>query len=342
MAYQFKIPTAYSALTGEVAAWETTELQETTTLKQTMKILVATEKPFARKAVEGIREIVEGAGFGLALLEKYTDKSELLSAVADADALIIRSDKVTAEVIDAAKNLKIVVRAGAGYDNVDLAAASARGIVVMNTPGQNSNAVAELALAMMIFMARNRFTPGTGSEIQGKTLGIHAYGNVGRLVARKGKALGMRVAAFDPFVSDPEVFRADGVDQVSSVEELYKMSDFLSLHIPATPETKGSIGYELLMSMPAGATLVNTARKEVIDEAGLMRALAERDDLKYATDIAPAVQPELEEKFGNRVFATAKKMGAETAEANLNAGLAAARQIVDFFKTGCTRFQVNK
>ena len=342
MAYQFKIPTAYSALTGEVAAWETTELQDTTTLKQTMKILVATEKPFARKAVEGIREIVEGAGFGLALLEKYTDKSELLSAVADADALIIRSDKVTAEVIDAAKNLKIVVRAGAGYDNVDLAAASARGIVVMNTPGQNSNAVAELALAMMIFMARNRFTPGTGSEIQGKTLGIHAYGNVGRLVARKGKALGMRVAAFDPFVSDPEVFRADGVEQVSSVEELYKMSDFLSLHIPATPETKGSIGYELLMSMPAGATLVNTARKEVIDEAGLMRALAERGDLKYATDIAPAVQPELEEKFGNRVFATAKKMGAETAEANLNAGLAAARQIVDFFRTGCTRFQVNK
>lgn len=342
MAYQFKIPTAYSALTGEVAAWETTELQDTTTLKQTMKILVATEKPFARKAVEGIREIVEGAGFGLALLEKYSDKSELLSAVADADALIIRSDKVTAEVIDAAKNLKIVVRAGAGYDNVDLAAASARGIVVMNTPGQNSNAVAELALAMMIFMARNRFTPGTGSEIQGKTLGIHAYGNVGRLVARKGKALGMRVAAFDPFVSDPEVFRADGVEQVSSVEELYKMSDFLSLHIPATPETKGSIGYELLMSMPAGATLVNTARKEVIDEAGLMRALAERGDLKYATDIAPAVQPELEEKFGNRVFATAKKMGAETAEANLNAGLAAARQVVDFFRTGCTRFQVNK
>ncbi len=342
MACQFKIPTAYSALTGEVTAWETTELQETTTLKQTMKILVATEKPFARKAVEGIREIVEGAGYELALLEKYTDKSELLSAVVDADALIIRSDKVTAEVIDAAKNLKIVVRAGAGYDNVDLAAASARGIVVMNTPGQNSNAVAELALAMMIFMARNRFTPGTGSEIQGKTLGIHAYGNVGRLVARKGKALGMRVAAFDPFVSDPGVFRADGVEQVSSVEELYKMSDFLSLHIPATPETKGSIGCELLMSMPAGATLVNTARKEVIDEAGLMRALAERGDLKYATDIAPAVQPELEEKFGNRVFATAKKMGAETAEANLNAGLAAARQIVDFFRTGCTRFQVNK
>ncbi|MDE6375101.1 MAG: 3-phosphoglycerate dehydrogenase [Alistipes sp.] len=307
-----------------------------------MKILVATEKPFARKAVEGIREIVEGAGYELALLEKYADKADLLTAVADADALIVRSDKVTAEVIAAARNLKIVVRAGAGYDNVDLAAASQRGIVVMNTPGQNSNAVAELAVAMMIFMARNRFTPGTGSEILGKTLGIHAYGNVGRLVGRKGRALGMRVVAYDPFVSDPEVFAADGVEQVSSVEELYRASDFLSLHIPATPQTRGSIGYDLLMSMPAGATLVNTARKEVIDEEGLMRALSEREDLKYATDIAADSQSRLDETFGKRVFATAKKMGAETAEANLNAGLAAARQIVDFFKTGCTRFQVNK
>lgn len=212
----------------------------------------------------------------------------------------------------------------------------------MNTPGQNSNAVAELAIAMMIFMARNRFTPGTGTEIQGKTLGIHAYGNVGRLVGRKGKALGMRVVAYDPFVSDSEVFAADGVEQVGSVEELYRVSDFLSLHIPATPQTKGSIGYELLMSMPAGATLVNTARKEVIDEAGLLRALSEREDLKYVTDIAADRQSELDEKCGKRVFATAKKMGAETAEANLNAGLAAARQVVDFFRTGCTRFQVNK
>lgn len=342
MAYQFKIPAAYSALTGEVTAWEQTELQETTTLKHTMKILVATEKPFAKKAVEGIRGIVEDAGYELALLEKYTDKAELLTAVADADALIVRSDKVTAEVIDAAKNLKIVVRAGAGYDNIDLAAASARGIVVMNTPGQNSNAVAELAVAMMIFMARNRFTPGTGSEIQGKTLGIHAYGNVGRLVGRKGKALGMRVVAYDPFVSDSEVFAADGVEQVGSVEELYRVSDFLSLHIPATAQTKGSIGYDLLMSMPKDATLVNTARKEVIDEAGLLRALSEREDLKYVTDIAADRQSELDEKCGKRVFATAKKMGAETAEANLNAGLAAARQVVDFFRTGCTRFQVNK
>ena len=307
-----------------------------------MKILVATEKPFAKKAVDGIRQIVEGAGYELALLEKYTDKSELLSAVADVDALIIRSDKVTAEVIEAARNLKIVVRAGAGYDNVDLEAASARGIVVMNTPGQNSNAVAELALAMMIFMARNGFTPGTGSEIQGKTLGIHAYGNVGKLVGRKGKAMGMNVIAYDPFVTDDALFEADGVKRAASVGELYEAADFLSLHIPATAQTRGSIGYELLMSMPKGATLVNTARKEVIDEQGVMKALTEREDLKYITDIAAGIQSELNEKFGRRVFATAKKMGAETAEANINAGLAAANQIVDFFKNGNTRFQVNK
>lgn len=307
-----------------------------------MKVLVATEKPFAKKAVDGIRKIVEQAGYELSLLEKYTDKSELLAAVADVDALIIRSDKVTAEVIEAARNLKIVVRAGAGYDNVDLAAATARGIVVMNTPGQNSNAVAELALAMMIFMSRNRFTPGTGTEIQGKTLGIHAYGNVGRLVGRKGKAMGMRVVAFDPFITNAAVFEADGVEKVNSVEELYKQSDFLSLHIPATAETKNSIGYDLLMSMPKGATLVNTARKEVIDEQGVVRALTEREDLKYVTDIAAGIQPELDEKFGKRVFATSKKMGAETAEANINAGLAAANQIVEFFRDGNTRFQVNK
>ena len=252
-----------------------------------MKVLVATEKPFAKKAVEGIRGIVEEAGYELALLEKYADRAELLSAVADVDALIVRSDKVTAEVIAAARNLKIVVRAGAGYDNVDLEAASARGIVVMNTPGQNSNAVAELALAMMIFMARNGFTPGTGSEIQGKTLGIHAYGNVGKLVGRKGKAMGMNVIAYDPFVTDDALFEADGVKRAASVGELYEAADFLSLHIPATAQTRGSIGYELLMSMPKGATLVNTARKEVIDEAGVVRAMTEREDLKYITDIAP-------------------------------------------------------
>ncbi|WP_303272632.1 3-phosphoglycerate dehydrogenase [uncultured Alistipes sp.] len=307
-----------------------------------MKVLIATEKPFAQKAVEGIRHIVEEAGYELALLEKYTDKAQLLEAVADVDALIIRSDKVTVEVIAAAPQLKIVVRAGAGYDNVDLAAATARGIVVMNTPGQNSNAVAELAIAMMIYISRNRFTPGTGHEIMGKTLGIHAYGNVGKLVGRKGKAMGMEVIAYDPFIKEDAVFEADGVKRVGSVEELYAKADFLSLHIPATEQTRGSIGYELLTSMPKGATLVNTARKEVIDEAGLVRALEEREDLKYITDIAAGNQAELDEKFGKRVFATPKKMGAETAEANLNAGLAAARQIVDFFKTGNTRFQVNK
>ena len=313
-----------------------------TSLLKDMKILVATEKPFAREAVDGIRSIVEEAGYQLELLEKYTEKAALLAAVADADALIIRSDKVTAEVIDAAKNLKIVVRAGAGYDNVDLEVAKARGIVVMNTPGQNSNAVAELAVAFMIYMSRNRFTPGTGCEIQGKTLGIHAYGNVGKLVGRKGRAMGMEVVAYDPFISDDAVFAADGVKRVSSVEELYKVSDYLSLHIPATEQTRRSIGYDLLMSMPKGATLVNTARKEVIDEAGVIAALSEREDLKYITDIAPEAQAEMEEKFGKRVFATPKKMGAETAEANINAGLAAARQIVAFFKTGDTRFQVNK
>ena len=336
-----RIPTGYDALTGEVRACDWRE-EFTTEIRETMKVLIATEKPFAQKAVEGIRHIVEEAGYELALLEKYPDKAQLLEAVADVDALIIRSDKVTAEVIAAAPQLKIVVRAGAGYDNVDLAAATARGIVVMNTPGQNSNAVAELAIAMMIYISRNRFTPGTGHEIMGKTLGIHAYGNVGKLVGRKGKAMGMEVIAYDPFIKEDAVFEADGVKRVGSVEELYAKADFLSLHIPATEQTRGSIGYELLTSMPKGATLVNTARKEVIDEAGLVRALEEREDLKYITDIAAGNQAELDEKFGKRVFATPKKMGAETAEANLNAGLAAARQIVDFFKTGNTRFQVNK
>ncbi len=307
-----------------------------------MKILVATEKPFAKEAVAGIREIAESAGHTLALLEKYADKAQLLEAVADVDALIIRSDKVTAEVIEAAKNLKIVVRAGAGYDNVDLAAASARGIVVMNTPGQNSNAVAELALGMMIYMARNRFTPGTGSELHGKTLAIHAYGNVGRLVGVKGKALGMNVIAFDPFITDAAVFERDGVRKVDSIAELYASADYLSLHIPATAETKKSIGYDLAMSMPKGATIVNTARKEVIDEEGLMRALTEREDLKYVTDIAPEAVEAFAEKFGKRFFATPKKQGAETGEANVNAGLAAARQIVDYFATGNERFRVNK
>ncbi len=307
-----------------------------------MKVLIATEKPFAKEAVDGIKEILTAAGLEVALLEKYTDKSELLAAVADVEAIIIRSDKITAEVIAAAKNLKIVVRAGAGYDNVDLAAATERGIVVMNTPGQNSNAVAELALAMMIFMSRNQLTPGTGSELKGKTLAIHAYGNVGRLTALKGKAMGMDVIAFDPFVTDPAIFANDGVEAVSSVEELYSRANFLSLHIPATAQTRGSIGYDLLTSMPKGATLVNTARKEVIDEEGVIKAMSERSDLKYISDIAPDSAPIFVEKFSKRYFATSKKMGAETAEANINAGLAAARQIAGYLNDGVTTFQVNK
>ena len=307
-----------------------------------MKVLLATEKPFAKVASDGIREIVEKAGYELVVLEKYTDKSELLKAVADVDAIIIRSYKITAEVIEAAKNLKIVVRAGAGYDNVDLAAATARKIVVMNTPGQNSNAVAELAIGLMIFMARNKFTPGTGTEIHGKRLGIHAYGNVGKLVARYGKGFGMEVYAYDPFITDKAVYEKDGVIPVGSVEELYSKCDYVSVHIPATEQTKKSINYDLLSKMPKGATIVNTARKEVIDEEGLAKVLAERTDLKYVTDIAADMQVVLNEKFGNRVFATPKKMGAETQEANVNAALAAANQIVAFFTKGENRFQVNK
>ena len=306
-----------------------------------MKVLVATEKPFSKVAVDGIQKIVEGAGYTFAKLEKYSSPAELLAAVADADALIVRSDKVTKEVVDAAKNLKIVVRAGAGYDNLDLAACSERGIVAMNTPGQNSNAVAELALCMMVYISRNQFTPGTGSELKGKTLGIQAYGNVGRLVAALAKGFGMKIMAFDPFVP-AEKMEAEGVEVAKDLNELYSKSNFVSLHIPATEQTKGSIGAALLKEMPKGGCLVNTARKEVINEAELMQVLGEREDLKYITDVAPANYAELKEKFGNRVFATPKKMGAGTAEANINAGFAAANQIVDFFTTGNKRFQVNK
>ena len=306
-----------------------------------MKVLVATEKPFSKVAVDQIREIVEKGGHELATLEKYTDVKDFYAAVADADALIVRSDKVTKEVIAAAPKLKIVVRAGAGYDNLDLAACTERGIVAMNTPGQNSNAVAELAIGMMIYISRNQFTPGTGSELKGKTLGIQAYGNVGRLVAAHAKSFGMKIMAFDPFVP-AEKIQAEGVEVAASLEDLYAKSDFVSLHIPATNETKGSIGYALLSKMPKGGCLVNTARKEVINEPELVKVLEERQDLKYITDIAAGNQAELNEKFGKRVFATPKKMGAETAEANINAGVAAANQICDFFATGNRKFQVNK
>ena len=303
-----------------------------------MKVLVATEKPFAAAAVNGIREIVEGAGHELALLEKYTEKAQILEAVADADALIVRSDKVTAEVIEAAKQLKVVVRAGAGYDNLDLPACTARGIVAENTPGQNSNAVAELALGLMIYMCRNQFNPGTGSELSGKTMGIQGFGNIGQLVAKKAAGLGMNVIVLAPVRSE----KHEGWNTVETIEELYSKSNFVSVNIPATPETQGMIGYDLLSKMPKGGCLINTARKEVICEEGLDKALAERADLKYATDIAPATYAELKEKYGKQIFATPKKQGAETAEANMNAGLAAANQIVAYFATGCTKFQVNK
>jgi D-3-phosphoglycerate dehydrogenase len=306
-----------------------------------MKVLLATQKPFAAKAVDGIVKILTEAGHEVVKLEKYEAQADFVAAVADAEAIIIRSDKVTEEVMAAAPKLKIVVRAGAGYDNVDLEAATKRGVVVMNTPGQNSNAVAELALGLMIFMARTQFTPATGSELQGKRLGVQAYGNVGRLVGQKAKALGMKIHALDPFLTDEQIV-AGGADPVHSVEELYAASDYLSIHIPALPSTIKSIGYDLITKMPKGATLVNTARKEVIDEDGLLKALEERPDLKYVADVMPDNYALLQEKFGARVFATPKKMGAQTSEANVNAGLAAARQIADFFATGNRRFQVNK
>ncbi|MCQ2308122.1 MAG: NAD(P)-binding domain-containing protein [Bacteroidales bacterium] len=305
-----------------------------------MKVLVATEKPFSASAVNGIQKIVEEAGYSFAKLEKYTDVQQFYDAVADADALIVRSDKVTKEVIEHAKNLKIVVRAGAGFDNLDLAACTAKGIIAMNTPGQNSNAVAELAIGLMVYMARNTFKPGTGSELKGKRIGIQAYGNVGRLVAEKAKAFGMEVWAYDPFVPT-EKMEAEGVKVPATLEELYANCDYISLHIPANEQTKNSINYGLLSRMPKGGCLVNTARKEVINEADMEKMLAERTDFKYVTDIAP-VNAETLAQFAPRFFATPKKQGAETAEANLNAGLAAARQIVGFFKDGCTKFQVNK
>jgi len=305
------------------------------------KVLIATEKPFAGVAVDGIKDIFERAGYEAVLLEKYASADDLYKSVADADALIVRSDKVTAEVVAAAPKLKIVVRAGAGYDNLDLAACSAKGIVAMNTPGQNSNAVAELALGMMVYIARNCWEPGTGIELKGKKLGIHAYGNVGKIVAALGKGFGMDVYAFDPFVA-PEIMKRDGVTPVADFAELYAVCQYVSLHIPSNEQTKRSIGYNLITSMPKGGTLVNTARKEVIDEEGLLKAMRERNDLKYVTDVAPDALAKIQDSVGKRIFATSKKMGAETAEANINAGLAAAQQIVDFFEKGDKKFQVNK
>lgn len=305
-----------------------------------MKVLIATEKPFAPVAVNGIKEVVEGAGYELALLEKYTDKTQLLDAVKDANAVIIRSDKVDGEVLDAAKDLKIVVRAGAGYDNVDLVAATAHNVVVMNTPGQNSNAVAELVFGMLVSAVRNFYNGKAGTELMGKKLGILAFGNVGRNVARIAKGFGMEVYAYDAYCPK-DVIEAAGVKAVDSQADLFKECDMVSLHIPATAETKQSIGKALVGSMKKGAILINTARKEVINEPELLALMAEREDIKYVTDIMPEADAEFK-KYEGRYFTTPKKMGAQTAEANINAGLAAAKQIVAFFKEGCTKFQVNK
>ena len=305
------------------------------------KVLVATEKPFAPVAVEGIKNIVEKAGYEFALLEKYAAKQDFINAAKEADAMIIRSDKATREVIEASDKLKVIVRAGAGYDNIDLEAATEKGIVAMNTPGQNSNAVAELAIGMMVFLARNEFKGTAGTELRGKKIGIHAYGNVGRYVASIAKGFGMEVFAFDPFVKKEDIEK-DGVKVLETAEELYANCQYISLHIPANAKTKGSINFDLLNSMPKGACLVNTARKEVICEESLLKVFAERDDFQYISDIAPDCKDEIAGKFAGRFFFTPKKMGAQTSEANINAGLAGANQIIAYFENGDTTFQVNK
>lgn len=305
-----------------------------------MKILVATQKPFAPAAVDGIREVVTAAGHELVLVEKGT-KDDMIKAVADCAGLIVRSDKVDKEVLDAAKELKVVVRAGAGYDNIDLAEATAHGVCVMNTPGQNSNAVAELVFGMLVYLLRNRFDGTSGSELKDKMLGIHAFGQVGRNVARIAKGFGMKVSAFDPFVKD-EAMLAEGVTPIHSIEELYKENQFVSLHIPATKDTIKSVNKALIDLMPKNAVLVNAARKEVIDEDSLREALEARPDFKYVADVKPDIAAELQEKYGNRVLFTPKKMGAQTAEANIKAGIAAAEQVVANLKDGWNKFQVNK
>ena len=305
-----------------------------------MKILVATEKPFAPVAVDGIKEVIAASGNELVLLEKGT-KADLINAVADAAGLIVRSDIVDKEVLDAAKELKVVVRAGAGYDNIDLAEATAHGVCVINTPGQNSNAVAELVFGMLVMMIRNNYNGTAGTELKEKTLGIHAYGQVGRNVARIAKGFGMTVSALDPFVKDEDMI-ADGITPMHSVEELYKNNQYVSLHIPATPQTKKSVTKELIKLMPKNGVLINTARKEVIDEESLAEAFAERADFRYVADVKPDNAAELKEKYGDRIFYTPKKMGAQTAEANIKAGIAAAEQVVAHLKDGWNRFQVNK
>ena len=305
-----------------------------------MKVLIATAKPFAAEAVQGIKKEFEGTGHEVVLLEKYETNEQLLDAVKDVDAMIVRSDKITAEVLDAAKNLKIVVRAGAGFDSIDCQYAKEKNVVVENTPGQNANAVAELVMGMLVYVARNHFNGKSGHELMGRRLGLLAFGNVGRNVARFAKGFGMEVSAYDAFVP-AEAIEKEGVHACKDQKELFEISDVLSLHIPATPETIKSINYDMVNLMPKGGILVNAARKEVIDEEGLLKLMNEREDLRYIADIMPDMDEEFK-KFGTRYFATPKKMGAQTAEANINAGIAAARQINAFFTDGCTKFQVNK
>ncbi|GAB4290584.1 MAG: NAD(P)-dependent oxidoreductase [Marinilabiliales bacterium] len=305
------------------------------------KVLIATEKPFAKEAVDKIKNIAAQANYELILLEKYTEKSQLINAISDVDAIIVRSDKITPEVIEAGKNLKIIVRAGAGYDNIDLDAATQKNIVVMNTPGQNSNAVAELALGMMVMIARNLYNGKPGTELRGKTLGLHAYGAVGKYVAKIAHGFGMECYAFDPFIPEENISK-DGVTPVKSVEELYKKCQYVSLHFPANEKTKKSVNYQLLSLMPTNAVLVNTARKEIINEDDLVKIMEERNDFRYVSDIIPDNEKVFAEKFAGRYFFTPKKMGAQTAEANINAGIAAINQIINFFEKGDKTFQVNK
>jgi len=305
------------------------------------KVLVATQKPFAKQAVVDIEKICNEAGYEFILMEKYAEQSELVKAVKDVDALIVRSDKVTREVIENASNLKVVVRAGAGFDNLDCEAASEKGVVCMNTPGQNSNAVAELAFGMMLYLARGKFNGKPGTELKGKTLGIHAYGNVGMNVARIAKGFGMKIIAFDPYI-DQSIITKDGVQPMDTVEDLYNISDYISLHLPSIPATQKFIGKNLFSIMKQGATIINTARKEVVCEDGLLFVLGERKDLKYASDIAPVKKDEMLEKLAGQVYFTPKKMGAQTLEANVNAGVASINQIIAFFENGDATFQVNK
>jgi D-3-phosphoglycerate dehydrogenase len=306
-----------------------------------MKILIATDKPFAKIAVDGIRKVVETAGHELKLLENYKTVEEFKEAVADVEGMIVRSDLVTAEVLDAAKKLKIVVRAGAGYDNLDLAACTAHNVVAMNTPGQNANAVAELVFGMLLCNKRGCFKGGSGTELRGKSIGLHAFGYIGKCVAEIAKGFGMSVFAYDPYVSECEI-REFGINAVRNVEELYALCNIVSLHLPLTKDTRNSIGYDLLSKMPAPATLVNTARKEVVDEEALIKIFNERADIAYISDVEPDCKAVFEEKFDGRFLFSKKKMGAQTEEANVNAGVAAARQIIDYFATGNETFRVNK